>query len=292
MDIVHRTFLLFSGHAGARLVSFVGLFAMAAFYAPEAVGVFGIWMAGSTLVSLVISGRLEFPMVAADDHVANALFPLSIAASLAVPFVVGLAFLPVYPAEYVTIFAAAAAARACDRILMNWSIRIDAFRLMAFCVLIQAVVRVGAIVAAAFIGRNTGWSLILADLIAIMVSLGIYVWKLPLPPMSAILNYRSALTRRNCKTAFFNGLSAIAEVGALQLPTAIVGMQLGLATAGYFHMANRVCDATRGLTTAALSSTAFKLFSAAASVSREALKSNIGECSASVLAQLWFCLQR
>ena len=200
-------------------------------------------------------------MVAVKRDAAASLFHLSLLIAAILSVIIGMLIWAYMGAWWSGLFTLTLIARAAERIFMNWAIRVKAFRAQARALFLHSALRNGEFVALALLGRLDGWNLIYVDLIA-SISLGaLLAYWLPLPAWTAVHGWRQALDQKVRTTAFYNGLSAIAEAVTLHLPTTIVGAYFGLSTAGGYHLATRLCEAGRILIGASISSSAFQSFS-------------------------------
>ncbi len=263
-DISRHVMVLFVGHSSARLLSLAGLALLLSYSDSQSIGLLGIWMSASVVISILLSARLEFPMVAARKKTAATLFGASIWLSAIGAGIIGISLFIIGGYWWGLMFALVLFLRSSERVIFNWATRTRMFSRQSRAVVVHSVVRNGAFALLAVNGMLDGWNLVVVDLIALGASVAYIFLGLPTPSLNRIFRRRALITREVKRTAFYNGLSAFAEAAALQAPTAIVGSFFGLSVAGNFHMATRLPDMIRTLIVAAISNPIFNSLSRAA----------------------------
>lgn len=248
-------------------VNLVAIFLATLLFSNEDISLFGIWIATSTLLSLVLTLRLEQQLVGAPRREAQSLLLSAILiatiAALAIAVVIGFSPLD----SFWLLLAPAAWLRALRSIADIWVIRVRMVKTNAALACVEAISRFALIVLAFSANWTNVWALALADLVAMLIYLIILLNVIPKP--SNLKNnatlWRNAvrgLSPTALKNAMLNFGSAFSETLLVNMPLFFAAALLAPAQVAGIYIIQKLSESVRRLVSFTLSVTLFRSFSA------------------------------
>lgn len=248
-------------------LNLIAIFVATLYFSNQIIAAFGIWIASSILLSLLLTWRLEQQLVGAKRrdalNILSSALALATIASLIVLVVLFLA--PLDP--FWLLLAPAGWLRALRSIADIWVIRVRMVKTNAALACFEASVRLGLVLLACMLDWTTIWVLLVADLLAMTGYLAVLIAIIPKPkaPLLSRLHWTRSirdLSAATLKNATLNLGSAFSETALVNLPLFLSALFLTPAQTAGVYIVHKLAESVRRLVSFSISVTLFRRFAA------------------------------